>query len=60
MERPGAILSRDQIEGQVYGWGEKVESNAVAFLIHSVRRKLGKNIIRNVRGIGWVIEKTRH
>jgi DNA-binding response OmpR family regulator len=60
MERPGAILSRNQIEGHVYGWGDKVESNAVAFLIHSVRRKLGKNIIRNVRGIGWVIEKTSH
>jgi DNA-binding response OmpR family regulator len=59
MERPGAILSRDQIEGRIYGWGEEVESNAVAFLIHSVRRKFGKNIIRNVRGTGWVIEKTR-
>ncbi|MDY0743954.1 response regulator transcription factor [Paucibacter sp. R3-3] len=55
--RPGAILSRSDLEDRIYGWGEEVESNAVEFLIHSVRRKLGSNIIKNVRGVGWVVSK---
>ena len=53
LERPGAILSRSQIEERIYGWGEEVSSNAVEVLIHGVRRKLGPEIIRNVRGLGW-------
>lgn len=57
MERPGAILSRSQIEEQLYGWGEEVESNAVDVLIHYIRRKFGKDVIRNVRGAGWMIDK---
>lgn len=56
-ERPGAILSRSQIEDRIYGWGEEVESNAVDVLIHYVRRKFDKDIVRNVRGVGWVIPK---
>jgi DNA-binding response OmpR family regulator len=56
-ERPGAILSRSQIEDRIYGWGEEVESNAVDVLIHYVRRKFDKDIVRNVRGVGWVIAK---
>ena len=54
-ERPGAILSRRQLEDRLYDWGNEVESNAVDVLIHYVRRKFGKDIIRNVRGVGWVI-----
>lgn len=57
-ERPGAILSRSQIEDRIYGWGEEVESNAVDVLIHYVRRKFDKDIVRNVRGVGWVIPKS--
>jgi DNA-binding response OmpR family regulator len=57
MARPGAILSRGQLEEQLYGWGEEVESNAVDVLIHYVRRKFGKDVIRNVRGAGWMIER---
>jgi DNA-binding response OmpR family regulator len=53
LARPGAILSRTQIEERIYGWGEEVESNAVDVLIHSIRKKLGKDVIRNVRGAGW-------
>jgi DNA-binding response OmpR family regulator len=53
--RPGAILSRRQLEDQLYDWGNEVESNAVDVLIHYVRRKFGRDIIRNVRGVGWVI-----
>jgi DNA-binding response OmpR family regulator len=53
LEQPGAVLSRAQLEGHVYGWGEEVASNAVEFLIHGLRRKLGAEVIENVRGVGW-------
>jgi two-component system OmpR family response regulator/two-component system response regulator QseB len=53
LERPGAILSREQLENRIYGWGEEVSSNAVDVLIHGMRRKLGPETIRNVRGLGW-------
>ena len=56
LERPGAILDRSQLEDRLYGWGEEVESNAVDVLIHYVRRKFGKEVIRNVRGSGWTID----
>ena len=55
--RPGAILSRAELEDRIYGWGYEVESNAVEFLIHSLRRKLGADAIRNVRGVGWLVAK---
>ncbi|QIG95281.1 MULTISPECIES: response regulator [unclassified Bradyrhizobium] len=57
LQRPGMILSRAQIEEQIYGWGEEVESNAVAVLIHSIRKRFDKDIIRNVRGAGWMVTK---
>lgn len=53
LERPGAILSREQLEQRIYGWGEEVTSNAVDVLIHGMRRKIGAKAIRNVRGLGW-------
>ena len=49
---------RAQIEERIYGWGEEVESNAIDVLIHSIRRKFDKEIIRNVRGAGWMIVKS--
>ena len=55
--RPGAILSRSDLEDRIYGWGEEVESNAVEYLIHALRRKLGSEAIKNVRGIGWMVSK---
>ncbi|MBC5763265.1 response regulator [Ramlibacter albus] len=58
LERPGAILSREQLENRIYGWGEEVSSNAVDVLIHGMRRKLGPDTIRNVRGLGWRIAAT--
>lgn len=59
MIRPGAILSRSELEERIYGWGEEVESNAVEFLIHSLRKKLGAETIKNVRGAGWMVSKSR-
>ncbi len=57
MVRPGAILSRAELEDRVYGWGEEVESNAVEYLIHALRKKLGSTSIKNVRGVGWMVSK---
>lgn len=55
--RPGAILSRSQLEERMYGWGEEVESNAVEVHIHAIRRKLGADFIRNVRGVGYYVPR---
>ena len=55
--QPGRIFTRDRLEERIYGWNEEVESNAVDFTIHGVRRKLGADVIRNVRGIGWMVDK---
>jgi two-component system response regulator QseB len=57
LTRPGAILSRAQLEDRLYGWGQEIESNAVDVHIHALRRKLGADAIRNVRGVGWMIAK---
>jgi two-component system, OmpR family, response regulator len=57
MIRPGAILSRSDLEDRIYGWNEEVESNAVEFLIHALRKKLGSDAIKNVRGVGWMVSK---
>ncbi|MGJ4954348.1 response regulator transcription factor [Bradyrhizobium sp. HKCCYLRH2015] len=58
LARPGTILSRSELEGHIYGWSEEVESNAVEFLIHAVRKKLGNTSIRNVRGVGWMVDRS--
>ncbi|MBU6436540.1 MAG: response regulator transcription factor [Betaproteobacteria bacterium] len=57
LQRPGAILSRSELEDRLYGWNEEVESNAVEFLIHALRKKLGTDVIKNVRGVGWMVAK---
>jgi len=55
MMRPGAILSRAQLEDRLYGWGDAIESNAVSVYIHQLRRKLGNDFIRTVRGVGYYV-----
>jgi two-component system OmpR family response regulator len=55
--RPGTILSRSELEDRIYGWNEEVESNAVEFIIHALRKKLGNDSIKNVRGVGWMVSK---
>ena len=54
---PGRIYSRDELEEKVYGWEEEVNSNAIEFLIHSLRKKTNKGAIKNVRGLGWMVPK---
>ena len=56
IEKPGAVLSRQQLEEKLYGWGDEVGSNAVEVHIHNLRRKLGAGAIRNIRGVGYRVE----
>ena len=55
MQRPGAVLSRAELEDSIYGWGEEVASNAIEVHLHHLRRKIGSQRIRNVRGVGYRI-----
>jgi two-component system, OmpR family, response regulator QseB len=52
----GRVLSREQLEQHLYGWGEEVESNSVEVHIHHLRKKLGVKLIRTLRGVGYVID----
>jgi DNA-binding response OmpR family regulator len=56
MRNAGKVISRAQLEAALYGWGEGVESNAVEVHIHHLRRKLGAELIRTMRGIGYLLE----
>ena len=57
MTRPGIIHSRADLEDKIYAWGDEVESNAIDFLIYALRKKIGKEHIKNVRGVGWLVSK---
>ena len=55
MMRPGAVLSRAQLEDRLYGWGEEIESNAISVYVLQLRRKLGADLIGNMRGVGYFL-----
>ena len=57
LEHPGRPLSRTRLEERMYGWGEEVESNAVEVHVHSLRRKLGAQWIKTLRGVGYVMPR---
>jgi DNA-binding response OmpR family regulator len=57
MQRPGSVLSRAQIEDRLYGWSGAVESNAIEVYVHGLRRKLGSDAIRTLRGVGYFVPK---
>ena len=57
LEHPGRPLSRAQLEERLYGWGEEVESNAVEVHVHALRRKLGTDWIKTLRGVGYVLPR---
>lgn len=58
LARPGMVLSRAQLEAKLYSWKDEVSSNAVEVYIHGLRKKLGAEFIRNVRGVGYMVQKT--
>lgn len=58
MFSPEKVMSKTVLENSLYGWGSEVESNAIEFLIHSLRKKAGQHRIKNVRGLGWYISDT--
>lgn len=53
MHRPGAVLSREKLEESVYGWRDEIGSNAIEVHLYHLRKKLGAESIRNVRGVGY-------
>jgi two-component system response regulator QseB len=55
LARPGVPLSRAQLEERIYGWGEEVASNSVEVHVHNIRKKLGEDAIRTVRGVGYAM-----
>lgn len=57
LARPGLVLSRQQLEDKLYGWGDEVSSNAVEVYIHGLRKKLGPDLLLNVRGVGYLVPK---
>ena len=56
-DHPGSVLSVAQLQEKMYGWDDDVGSNTVEVYIHSLRKKLGAGLIRNVRGVGYMIQK---
>lgn len=59
IRNPGTVLSRERLEETVYGWDAEVDSNAIQVHLHNVRRKIGHDLIRTIRGVGYVIGR-RH
>jgi DNA-binding response OmpR family regulator len=57
LARPGLVLSRAQLEEKLFSWKDEVSSNAIEVYIHGLRRKLGAELIRNVRGVGYMVPK---
>ncbi len=57
LARPGLLLSRPQLEEKLYGWKDDISSNAVEVYIHGVRKKLGADLIQNVRGLGYMVPR---
>ncbi len=58
MQQAGRALSRTQLEQHLYAWGDEIGSNTVEVYIHHLRRKLGADVIRTLRGIGYVVART--
>jgi DNA-binding response OmpR family regulator len=57
LQRPGVVFSRAQLEQKLYSWKDEVSSNAVEVYVHGLRKKLGADFIRTVRGLGYVVPR---
>ncbi len=58
LENAGRVQSRERLEEALYGWSGDVESNTIEVYIHHLRKKFGKELIRTIRGVGYMVEKT--
>ena len=56
-ERAGKVVTKSELEENLYGWGDEVASNAIEVLVHRIRKKLGINVIKTIRGVGYITEK---
>lgn len=57
LENAGRVISREQLNQTLYGWGENIDSNALEVHIHNLRKRFGTNTIRTIRGVGYMAEK---
>lgn len=55
LDEPGQVMSKAKLEEKIYGWDEEIESNTIEVYIHALRKKLGQDFIRNVRGVGYKV-----
>ena len=60
MLNAGRVLSREQLEERMYRWGDEVESNAVEVHVHHLRRKLGAQVVKTIRGVGYMMPRGDH
>lgn len=59
LDNKGRVVSRSRLEEGLYAWNEEVESNTIEVHIHHIRKKLGSELIRTIRGVGYIIDKVR-
>ncbi|NDH08680.1 MAG: DNA-binding response regulator [Gammaproteobacteria bacterium] len=59
MENPGRVLTRDVLMQSIYNWDDEVDSNTLEVHIHNLRKKIHPNLIRTIRGIGYILEKIK-
>ena len=57
LSQPGRVFTRDKLQQALYGWGEEVESNALEVHVHHLRKKFFPELIRTVRGVGYLADK---
>lgn len=57
LENSGRVLSRENLTSTLYGWGDEIDSNALEVHIHNLRKKFGTELIRTIRGVGYMVDK---
>jgi DNA-binding response OmpR family regulator len=57
IEHAGKVLTRERLEEAIYGWGEEIESNVIQVHVHHLRKKLGKDFIRTIHSVGYIVDK---